>query len=158
MQHEIEQRRSDEENNNKREVPSDGSGGGVPSPSNSSYVGGTNKPNRPDSVVYYRGDEHPTTVTAIEVRRQKEAELRQNDAYWTKRMAQLEHTLQKTNAILERECTAAVNLFSYITLILLIYNFGEKPLNQPPIKGFRLDVTLTRGTKTSHFYMRDGAR
>lgn len=58
-----------------------------------------------NEVVYY-GE---PTVTAIEVRRQKEAELRQNDAYWVKRMAQLEHTLQKTNMILERECTQAVN-------------------------------------------------
>jgi len=49
-----------------------------------------------------------TTITALEVRRQKEIELQQNDAMWRQRMSQLEQTLNKTNTIMEQEYTSAV--------------------------------------------------
>uniref|UniRef100_A0A0K8TKV7 Putative head-elevated expression protein n=1 Tax=Tabanus bromius TaxID=304241 RepID=A0A0K8TKV7_TABBR len=48
------------------------------------------------------------TITAMDVRRQKEAELTQNDVYWKKRLNQLEQTLNKTNAIMEKEYSAAM--------------------------------------------------
>ncbi len=62
-------------------------------------------PQQQTTTVYY-GE---PTITALEVRRQKEQELRNNDLYWAKRLAQLEQTLQKTNSILEKEYNAAVD-------------------------------------------------
>ncbi|KAJ6644664.1 MICOS complex subunit MIC25 [Pseudolycoriella hygida] len=59
----------------------------------------------PQPTVYYA----EPIITALEVRRQKEQELRNNDLYWAKRLAQLEKTLQKTNSILEKEYNAAVD-------------------------------------------------
>lgn len=72
-----------------------------PSSVPSSYGNPTQKP----AVVYY-GE---PTITAIEVRRQKEIELRNNDLYWAKRLTQLEQNLQKTNSILEKEYNSAVS-------------------------------------------------
>lgn len=66
-------------------------------------------PAQAPSIVYY-GE---PTLTAIEVHKQKEQELRNNDLYWTKRMSQLEHSLRKTNSILEKEYNAAVSLFLF---------------------------------------------
>lgn len=48
------------------------------------------------------------TATAADVRRQKDAELRANDAYWTKRLAGQEQQQLKHNALREREFNAAV--------------------------------------------------
>ena len=48
------------------------------------------------------------TVTALEVRRQKEIELQQNDAMWQQRLTQLEQMLNKTNSIMEQEYSSAV--------------------------------------------------
>lgn len=72
-----------------------------PSSVPSSYGNPAQKP----AVVYY-GE---PTITAIEVRRQKELELRNNDLYWAKRLTQLEQNLQKTNSILEKEYNSAVS-------------------------------------------------
>lgn len=44
----------------------------------------------------------------MDIHRQKEIELQQNDAMWRQRMAQLEQTLKKTNAIMETEYSSAV--------------------------------------------------
>lgn len=60
----------------------------------------------PQTTTAYYGE---PTITALEVRRQKEQELRNNDLYWAKRLSQLEQTLQKTNSILEKEYNAAVD-------------------------------------------------
>uniref|UniRef100_T1PCM7 CHCH domain protein n=1 Tax=Musca domestica TaxID=7370 RepID=T1PCM7_MUSDO len=49
-----------------------------------------------------------TTFSASDMRRQKEIELQQNDAMWKQRMANLEQTLKKTNAIMEKEYSSAV--------------------------------------------------
>ncbi|XP_017475177.1 PREDICTED: uncharacterized protein LOC108365617 [Rhagoletis zephyria] len=49
-----------------------------------------------------------TTITAADMARQKEAELKQNDAMWRQRLADLEKTLKKTNAIMEKEYSSAV--------------------------------------------------
>lgn len=49
-----------------------------------------------------------TTMTALDVRRQKEIELQQNDAMWRQRMSQLEAMLKKTNSIMENEYSTAV--------------------------------------------------
>lgn len=57
-------------------------------------------------VVYTTPSGH--TLSAIDVRRQKEIELQQNDSMWRQRMAQLEQTLKKTNAIMEDEYSSAV--------------------------------------------------
>lgn len=66
----------------------------------------TTLPPSPQTTTVYYGE---PTITALEVRRQKEQELRNNDLYWAKRLAQLEQTLQKTNSILEKEYNAAVD-------------------------------------------------
>lgn len=58
----------------------------------------------PPPVVYAGG----ATLSALDIRRQKEIELQQNDAMWRQRMAQLEQTLKKTNAIMENEYSSAV--------------------------------------------------
>lgn len=69
---------------------------------------------RPPPIVYQNPNpvfiQSPTgtTITALEVRRQKEIELRENDTMWRQRMAQLEQTLNKTNSIMEQEYTSAV--------------------------------------------------
>lgn len=60
----------------------------------------------PPPVVYAAPSGH--TLSAIDVHRQKEIELQQNDAMWRQRMAQLEQTLKKTNAIMENEYSSAV--------------------------------------------------
>lgn len=49
-----------------------------------------------------------TTFSASDMRRQKEIELQQNDVMWKQRMANLEQTLKKTNAIMEKEYSSAV--------------------------------------------------
>lgn len=48
------------------------------------------------------------TLSAVDMRRQKEIELQQNDAAWRERMAKLEETLKKTNSIMEKEYSSAV--------------------------------------------------
>ncbi|XP_055858010.1 MICOS complex subunit mic25a [Episyrphus balteatus] len=48
------------------------------------------------------------TVTAMEMRRQKEIELRENDQIWRTRIAKLEQTLNKTNDVMEKEYSAAI--------------------------------------------------
>lgn len=74
----------------------------VPSPSQIP----TAIPTSPHTTTVYYGE---PTITALEVRRQKEQELRNNDLYWAKRLTQLEQSLQKTNSILEKEYNAAVD-------------------------------------------------
>lgn len=73
----------------------------VPSSIPSTY--GNPSPYPPPGIAY--GE---PTITAIEVRRQKEAELTQNDLYWQERLGNLEQTLNRTNTIMEKEYSAAV--------------------------------------------------
>lgn len=47
-------------------------------------------------------------MSALEVRRQKEEELRKNDLYWQARLKKQEQDLQKTAAILEKEYNETV--------------------------------------------------
>lgn len=63
-------------------------------------------------------------MSALEVRRQKEEELRKNDVYWQTRLKQQEQDLQKTAAILEKEYNETVSLddkhfFSSLNLLLM---------------------------------------
>lgn len=48
--------------------------------------------------------------TSLQIRQEKEAELRANDQHWQRRINQLEETHQKINEIMEREYSAAVRL------------------------------------------------
>ncbi|XP_062536776.1 MICOS complex subunit MIC19 [Armigeres subalbatus] len=48
------------------------------------------------------------SLSSLQVRREKEQELRANDVYWTKRLQTLEANLQKTNQILEKEYNDAI--------------------------------------------------
>lgn len=48
------------------------------------------------------------SLTSMQVRREKEQELRANDIYWTKRLQSLEANLQKTNQIMEKEYNDAI--------------------------------------------------
>lgn len=49
-----------------------------------------------------------STISALEIRRQKEEELRKNDQYWQTRLKQQEQDLKKTAAILEKEYNETV--------------------------------------------------
>lgn len=49
-----------------------------------------------------------STISALEIRRQKEEELRKNDQYWQARLKKQEQDLQKTAAILEKEYNETV--------------------------------------------------
>lgn len=49
-----------------------------------------------------------STISALEVRRQKEEELRKNDQYWQARLKKQEEDLKKTAAILEKEYSETV--------------------------------------------------
>ncbi|CAD7093872.1 unnamed protein product [Hermetia illucens] len=81
-------------------VPPPSPGVGIPS----SYP----SPGRYSQAAFVQEHGGEPTITAIEVRRQKDAELAQNDLYWRRRMAQHEQTLNKTNAIMEKEYSAAI--------------------------------------------------
>ncbi|XP_067625457.1 uncharacterized protein Chchd3 [Eurosta solidaginis] len=48
------------------------------------------------------------TITAADMARQKEVELKENDDMWRQRMTELEQTLKKTNALMEKEYSSAV--------------------------------------------------
>lgn len=48
-------------------------------------------------------------MSALEVRRQKEEELRKNDQYWQARLKKQEQDLQKTAGILEKEYNETVH-------------------------------------------------
>lgn len=48
------------------------------------------------------------SFTSLEVRRQKEEELRKNDSYWQSRLKQQEIDLKKTAALMEQEYNATV--------------------------------------------------
>lgn len=49
------------------------------------------------------------TLSAADVCRQKELELKKNDETWQERMSQLEESLQKTNDVMEKEYSTAVD-------------------------------------------------
>lgn len=68
------------------------------------------------------------TITALDVRRQKEQELRNNDAYWSMRLAKQEKELQKTNSILEKEYDTAVSVlkFAFQQTFLKHFSFSLK--------------------------------
>uniref|UniRef100_A0A2M4C017 Putative head-elevated expression protein n=1 Tax=Anopheles marajoara TaxID=58244 RepID=A0A2M4C017_9DIPT len=69
-------------------------------PSPSSY------PNpSPSAAAVFHGE---LPLTSLQVRQEKERELRENDIYWTKRMKALEANLKQTNQVLEKEYNAAV--------------------------------------------------
>uniref|UniRef100_T1GEX9 CHCH domain-containing protein n=1 Tax=Megaselia scalaris TaxID=36166 RepID=T1GEX9_MEGSC len=48
------------------------------------------------------------SLTAIELKKKSEQQLRENDLYWRQRMNALEGSLNKTNAIMEKEYSKAV--------------------------------------------------
>lgn len=57
-------------------------------------------------------------MSALEVRRQKEEELRKNNEYWQARLKKQEQDLQKTAALLEKEYNETVH-FVDISLLYL---------------------------------------
>lgn len=60
------------------------------------------------NIMYFVRFAADSTVTALEVRRQKEQELRNNDLYWQRRLQQQEQQLKQTGAILEQEYNQTV--------------------------------------------------
>lgn len=56
-------------------------------------------------AVYY----NEPSITSMQVKRDKEAELKSNDIYWSKRLTALEENLKKTNQIMEKEYEDAVS-------------------------------------------------
>lgn len=61
-------------------------------------------PSIPPSAMYH--GELP--FTSMQVRQEKERELRENDVYWTQRLKTLEANLAQTNQVLEKEYNDAV--------------------------------------------------
>lgn len=49
------------------------------------------------------------SLTAMQVRNEKEAELRANDEYWRKRLQQTEINLKQTNAVMEKEYNETIS-------------------------------------------------
>lgn len=74
------------------------------------------------------------TITAADVRRQKDIELQQNDAMWRQRMSQLEQSLKKTNTIMEAEYSSAVEDVRK--------RFASAPatLQPPPCQDFKAQI------------------
>lgn len=74
-------------------------------------------PAQPAGAVYYGNIAlgADQTVTALEVRRLKEQELRNNDLYWQRRLQQQEQQLKQTNAILEKEYNETVCAMPVVT-------------------------------------------
>lgn len=69
-------------------------------------------------------------MTALEVHRQKEDELRKNDAYWQDRLVKQEKDLKKTASTLEKEYNETVRAVPlsvpqiikfYLGFVLLIF-------------------------------------
>lgn len=72
-----------------------------------------------------------TGITSLQIRQEKEAELRSNDAHWQRRINQLEETHQKINELMEKEYSAAVcKLIDSYYLILDVYTNCQL-LNKP---------------------------
>lgn len=61
----------------------------------------------PPSVVY----QSAPTITAMQVRKEKEAELFANDQYWANRLKKQEDEFLKNNKIMEKEFNDTVGLF-----------------------------------------------
>ncbi|XP_049772095.1 MICOS complex subunit MIC19-like [Schistocerca cancellata] len=53
-------------------------------------------------------NENEPSKTSLEVRREKEAEIRNNDVYWERRLAKLQDTHNRVNRRMEEEYEAAV--------------------------------------------------
>uniref|UniRef100_A0A2M3Z380 Putative head-elevated expression protein n=1 Tax=Anopheles braziliensis TaxID=58242 RepID=A0A2M3Z380_9DIPT len=71
-----------------------------------SATGPSSYPNpSPSAASVFHGE---LPLTSLQVRQEKERELRENDIYWTKRMKALEANLKQTNQVLEKEYNAAV--------------------------------------------------
>ncbi|XP_049532192.1 uncharacterized protein LOC125949247 isoform X2 [Anopheles darlingi] len=69
-------------------------------------LGPSSYPNpAPSAASVFHGE---LPLTSLQVRQEKERELRENDIYWTKRMKALEANLKQTNQVLEKEYNAAV--------------------------------------------------
>lgn len=68
---------------------------------------GTNVRNEIEKLIFqiFLGG---STISALEIRRQKEEELRKNDQYWQARLKKQEEDLKKTAAILEKEYNETV--------------------------------------------------
>ncbi|XP_058442831.1 MICOS complex subunit MIC19 [Malaya genurostris] len=71
-------------------------------------VDGNNVPSSyPNPPQFSTGYGEPS-LTSLQIRREKEQELRANDIYWAKRLQNLEANLQKSNQILEKEYNDAI--------------------------------------------------
>uniref|UniRef100_A0A182QS11 Head-elevated expression protein n=1 Tax=Anopheles farauti TaxID=69004 RepID=A0A182QS11_9DIPT len=69
--------------------------------------GPSSYPNPPASPAVVYQNELPA-LTSMQVRQEKERELRENDVYWTQRLKALEANLAQTNQVLEKEYSDAV--------------------------------------------------
>lgn len=58
-------------------------------------------------TIIYQG--HEPTITAMQVRKEKEAELQANDEYWAKRLQSQEADFLKNSKIMEKEFTETVS-------------------------------------------------
>lgn len=59
---------------------------------------------------YLTSNTYQPRITSLQVRQEKEAELRANDLHWQKRICQLEETHQKINQLMEQEYNCAVSI------------------------------------------------
>lgn len=56
---------------------------------------------------------HAPGLTSLQIRQEKEAELRANDAHWQRRINQLEQQHHQISELMEREYSAAVRILVY---------------------------------------------
>jgi hypothetical protein len=79
--------------------------------------------NHPRQTVIYQS---APTITAMQVRREKEAELSANDQYWGERLKKQEDEFLKNNKILEKEfndtvCTVPIHWMFSIDFFLMLF-------------------------------------
>lgn len=75
---------------------------------------------QPSTIVY----QSAPTITAMQVRKEKEAELFANDQYWANRLKKQEDEFLKNNKIMEKEFNDTVSLIDiFIQFLLINLNF-----------------------------------
>lgn len=85
---------------------------------NQSFDGGM--PATPMRSSQYAYPPSGVGLTSLQIRQEKEAELRANDQHWQRRVNQLEESHQKINEMMEKEYIAAVSV-SLIFFLFYMY-------------------------------------
>lgn len=70
---------------------------------------------------FYPNYRNEPSFTSLQIRQEKEAELRANDQHWQKRINQLEETHEKINQLMEQEYNCAVCKLKSYRIILYLH-------------------------------------